>query len=151
MIVNHPWPWMQYRAKFPWNHKIPLRRALSTIYFLVRNSVNIATTFCCLFCTTPRGMAWQRTSESVMTSNTHISKKICRLHYDYQEHLLVIQTFSTSVRPFLNVKCYLMPWQRFQREVSIWRELHDPNVVPLYGVIYIGDDLYSVSAISVLV
>ncbi|KDR72786.1 hypothetical protein GALMADRAFT_212816 [Galerina marginata CBS 339.88] len=32
-----------------------------------------------------------------------------------------------------------------QREVSIWRELHHLNVVPLYGVINICEDLYSVS------
>ncbi|KAF8906062.1 hypothetical protein CPB84DRAFT_1844704 [Gymnopilus junonius] len=35
--------------------------------------------------------------------------------------------------------------QRFQREVSIWRELKHPNVVPLYGVVYIAEDLYTVS------
>ncbi|KAF8168726.1 kinase-like domain-containing protein [Pholiota molesta] len=35
--------------------------------------------------------------------------------------------------------------RRFQREVSIWRELNNPNIVPLYGVIYIGEDLYQVT------
>ncbi|KAH9483782.1 Serine/threonine-protein kinase STY17 [Psilocybe cubensis] len=34
---------------------------------------------------------------------------------------------------------------RLQREVTIWRELNHPNVVPLYGVIYIDEDIYTVS------
>jgi hypothetical protein len=35
--------------------------------------------------------------------------------------------------------------QRFQREVTIWRELKHSNVVPLYGIVYIGEDVFSVS------
>ncbi|PPQ72493.1 hypothetical protein CVT24_003256 [Panaeolus cyanescens] len=35
--------------------------------------------------------------------------------------------------------------KRFIREVSVWRELEHPNIVPLYGVVYIEDQLFAVS------
>ncbi|KAL0947206.1 hypothetical protein HGRIS_013323 [Hohenbuehelia grisea] len=35
---------------------------------------------------------------------------------------------------------------RFQREVSIWRELRHQNIVPFHGVVYIGDNVLSVSS-----
>lgn len=35
--------------------------------------------------------------------------------------------------------------QRFEREVSVWRQLVHPSIVPLYGVAKIGEHMYSVS------
>jgi len=35
-------------------------------------------------------------------------------------------------------------FKRFQREVSMWRGFKHPNVVPLYGIIYIEEDILSV-------
>ncbi|RXW24190.1 hypothetical protein EST38_g1647 [Candolleomyces aberdarensis] len=35
--------------------------------------------------------------------------------------------------------------KNFQREVSLWRAFDHPNVLPLYGIVYIGKHLYSVS------
>ncbi|KAF5324648.1 hypothetical protein D9611_004380 [Ephemerocybe angulata] len=35
--------------------------------------------------------------------------------------------------------------KKFQQEVSMWRTFDHPNVLPLYGIVYIGKHLYSVS------
>ncbi|KAG6861734.1 hypothetical protein C0995_012738 [Termitomyces sp. Mi166 len=34
--------------------------------------------------------------------------------------------------------------KRFQREVTLWRSLDHPNVLSLYGVIHIGEDIYTI-------
>lgn len=40
--------------------------------------------------------------------------------------------------------------QRLQREVTIWRSLKHPNVVQLYGIVYLGKDVYSVGPLFLL-
>jgi son of sevenless-like protein len=35
--------------------------------------------------------------------------------------------------------------RRLKNEVQLWRQFNHPNVTPLYGMVYIGDHIYTVS------